>query len=90
MWFSSDIKDDAHDPLISEEPPTPTSSPVSEHLVKRECFFLFQSSSNYIVNSVTEVDNSKFISKVSCKPFQIIGTTGCANYYHRRIMASTN
>lgn len=41
MWFSSDIKDDAHDPLISEEPPTPTSSPVSEHLVKRECFFYF-------------------------------------------------
>lgn len=36
---------------------------------------LFPSSNNYIVNSVTEVDNTKFISNVSYKSFEIIGTT---------------
>lgn len=89
VTFSSDVKDDAPVPLASEEPPTHTSNPVSECLIKRE-FFLFLSSNNYIVNSVTEADNSKVISNVSCKSFQIIGTTKHANYCHSVIMVSTN
>lgn len=91
--FSSDIKDDAHVPLVSEEPPTPISNPVSECLIKREFIFisfLFLSSSNYVVNSVTEVDSSKVISNVSYKSFQIIGARKHTNYCHPVIMANTN
>lgn len=46
----------------------------------KENAFLFQSSSNYIVNSHIEVDSSKVISNVSLKSFQIIGTRKHANY----------
>lgn len=87
--FSSDIKDDAHAPLVSEELPTPTSNPVSECLIK-ENPFLFQSCSNSIVNSVIEVDSSKVILNVSYKSFQIIGSRKHANYCHPVIKANTN
>lgn len=59
-------------------------------VLSKENAFLFQSSSNYIVNSDIEVDSSKVISNVSYKSFQIIGTRKHANYCHPVIMANTN
>lgn len=56
----------------------------------KENGFLFQSSSNYIVNLVTEVDNSNIISNVSYKSFQIIARRKHTNYCHPVIMANTN